>query len=380
MHNEVPSGASQGHHRRAVAVGILMACTAMLVVAAVTAMAGTQPGTAGLDKRHYELSSTAVLTVTDADLNTSATERQSATVNLKSTSDGNGIQIVLQETANDSGVFSGTVGFNLVASDGVARSLKVAAGDAVTLTYTDASPSATVTDTARMFTDDATGSFDKARYSVADTATLAVTDVDRNLDATTAETISVNLKSESDGTGVDVVLTETAADSGLFSGTARFTTGSSSGTTLKVAAGNTLTLTYSEPLFAGTTATRTATAVMNRDGTTAFTATVYSLMDAATARVTDTDLNTSAATRETVAVNVKSTSDTSGISVTLTETGLDTGVFEGTTRFTSGPSTANELKTASGDTLTVTYAEVTTFSGTPATRTATARMATDGTA
>ncbi|MBV6492434.1 MAG: hypothetical protein LDLANPLL_00427 [Turneriella sp.] len=67
--------------------------------------------------------------------------------------------------------------------------------------------------------------------------------------------------------------------------------------------------------------------------------------------------NTNTSVAESVAVTVTSTSDSTGISLTLTETGVNTGLFETGTllNFTTGASVGNQIKVASGDTITATY-------------------------
>ncbi len=58
-------------------------------------------------------------------------------------------------------------------------------------------------------------------------------------------------------------------------------------------------------------------------------------------------------------VNIKSGSDSSGIDVTLTETGVDTGIFEGTVTLVAAESDeeTSELQAAHGDTVTATYTD-----------------------
>jgi hypothetical protein len=57
----------------------------------------------------------------------------------------------------------------------------------------------------------------------------------------------------------------------------------------------------------------------------------------------------------TVTVLVTSTGDPTGIPVTLTETGPNTGVFTGSFELTSGPSATNSLHVESGNTIKATY-------------------------
>lgn len=81
--------------------------------------------------------------------------------------------------------------------------------------------------------------------------------------------------------------------------------------------------------------------------------------------------NTNSATLQTIIVNARSTSDATGINLTLTETGVNAGTFSSTAtgthlNFTTGASAGNQLRVASGDTVTISY----TYSGTTYTATA----------
>ena len=75
-------------------------------------------------------------------------------------------------------------------------------------------------------------------------------------------------------------------------------------------------------------------------------------------RVTDSDRNSNSGTAETFAVTIKSDTETTAESVTLTETGVNTGIFSGSiafevaTSFTNGDS---KLQVQKGDKLTGTY-------------------------
>ena len=91
----------------------------------------------------------------------------------------------------------------------------------------------------------------------------------------------------------------------------------------------------------------------------------YGLSDTAVVTLKDTDLNIDPESRQTVNVRITSTSDTTGITLTLKETGVDSGIFTSTSfgkdlRFTSGASDdVNELiRVANGDTITVIYNDV----------------------
>ncbi len=76
----------------------------------------------------------------------------------------------------------------------------------------------------------------------------------------------------------------------------------------------------------------------------------------------NTAANTNIATLQDITVNASSTSDATGITLTLRETGTNTGIFSSNTfgtnlNFTAGASAGNQLQVASGDTVTITLTQ-----------------------
>jgi hypothetical protein len=94
---------------------------------------------------------------------------------------------------------------------------------------------------------------------------ITLTDPDLDLNAGVQETVSVHVTSTSDGAGIWVTLKETGVNTGIFTSTDQgmdlgVTTGSSDDVNelIKVAAGNTVTVTYAD---AEPAADRTGTAL-----------------------------------------------------------------------------------------------------------------------
>lgn len=90
-----------------------------------------------------------------------------------------------------------------------------------------------------------------------------------------------------------------------------------------------------------------------------FNATQYKLSSTAIVSVTDTASNLDPNTAETIIANVTSTSHPTGILLTLHETDVNTGVFNGTMKFTTGASSGTALQSSTGDTITAAFANVT---------------------
>ncbi len=100
------------------------------------------------------------------------------------------------------------MGFTTGASDDVNELIQVTDGDTVTVTYTDAVPAGSRTDTATWEQNmTGTATFDLPTYaSTNDTALITVTDMDLNLDGGANETTSAGVTSTTDGVGITMTL------------------------------------------------------------------------------------------------------------------------------------------------------------------------------
>ncbi len=92
-------------------------------------------------------------------------------------------------------------------------------------------------------------------------------------------------------------------------------------------------------------------------GTIVLDAAIYTCSDAAAMQVVDCDLNLSAIAIDTVNVTLASTSEAGGETVTLTETAIDSAIFEGSIPL-STTNGVGILLIGSGDLLTATYTDV----------------------
>ena len=89
--------------------------------------------------------------------------------------------------------------------------------------------------------------FDEDAYLANSSATVNVSDIDMNLNNDAIENFTVELWSDSDSGGVDLTVTETSEASGEFSGVVFFTTtDASSGHTLRVSEGDSITASYDD--------------------------------------------------------------------------------------------------------------------------------------
>jgi len=156
--------------------------------------------------------------------------------------------------------------------------------------------------------------FNTSQYRLSESATITVTDPSAN---GSIDTKTVNIKSNSDTTGINLIFTETDANSGNFTRSPiTFTTGSSSGSTLKASAGDTITAT--------TTAGQTSTASIYPI-TVDFNSAGYTLGDRALITVTDQNSNTNSGSPQSITISAST--PTESVNLVLVETGDDTGIF-----------------------------------------------------
>lgn len=303
--------------------------------------AGKDAGAFGeiyFDETNYTGSTdTASISLEDANLTVSAVN-----ITVKSSSDSTGTSISL---AGSNGQYSGIVGFSKVSSG--SGKIKVKDGDAITAVYNDANPvgvrscAATWNDFAMSPTGVVT--FDQSNYFGL-TQSSQITLVDSDL---TGTTVNVNVKSSSDTTGITISLT---GSSGTYAGTVGFTSGTSGSGKIKVADGNTITVTYSD---ANPVGSRTDTALWQSSshGFVYFDSDKYSyLLMPALITVVDQDIIGS-----TIDVKVVSSMDSTGITLNLTET--NDGVYTGYLGLTTEASSSNRIKVFDNGTITVTYNE-----------------------
>ena len=322
---------------------------------------------------------TLTVTVEDADLNTNTGVAETVVVTVVNDVTGESENVTLTETGVDTGIFVGTVNttFGTTAGTNNDGTFNTQATDIVTVTYNDA---ATATGGTASPTDTNTvgggtnGTVDITATSIpGDTLTITVEDADLNTNTGVAETVTVTAVNPVTGESEDVILTETGPNTGVFTNTVATTFGTTAGTdndgTFNTQDMDTITVTYNDALTStGGTASPTDTDTVGGGTDGAVDITDNSVPgDTLTVTVDDADLNTDAGVAETVVVTV--VNDVTGESedVTLTETGPNTGVFEGTVDTTFGTTAGTDndgtFNTQDMDTVTVTYNDALTSVG-----------------
>ena len=90
----------------------------------------------------------------------------------------------------------------------------------------------------------ATISLDKSSYTTQDSPKVNIIDKDANVDPNSINTVHVNVTSTTDKTGIPITLTETEPNTGIFEGQFSFTPGTSSGTSIQIASGDDVRISY----------------------------------------------------------------------------------------------------------------------------------------
>ena len=254
------------------------------------------------DKTEYKLGDTATVTVIDAG------SSGSIVATITSDTDGTGISITLTETSP--GTFTGSLTFTENGSSS-GSTLKASPGDTITASFSGSQGSATI------FTRTVDFSGTTA-FNLNSTAHVRVLDQNANTNTGIANTVTVTVATDADPSGVILILTETGVDTGVFGGNS-----GSTQSNLIFFEGN------SGLVPQDTTVTISQTDGGNTDGS----------------NVDPNDF-------DQITVDIKSNSDTTGISLVLNETGINTAVFEGTLSLsTSSSNQATGTIKAVGDDL-----------------------------
>lgn len=323
----------------------------------------TTTGTLELDKSIYKVNEYVAATVVDPDMNKDPKAKDTITgrLTVKSDTAPGGVSVDLTETGKDTDTFTGKIKITLT---GAAGELKVKRGDTITVTYKDEETSGgggtiKVTKTARVFSADGSIALDKSVYSPRSKVKITVTDPDENINSNAIDTITgkVRVYTTSDPSGITIDVTETDVDTGVFTATIKLAE-TTSGMNLKATHGDGLTAVYTEEADAAgnkDVARRVSASISYQTATMTFDKNIYLMTDTATITLNEPDKNLDPSLKESVTVTVTSTSDSAGIRVTLIETDVDTGIFNGTFTFTSGTSVGTMLQAKKGDTIKAIY-------------------------
>lgn len=311
-----------------------------------------------VDKATVKAGDKLTITVTDQDNNRDSKSTQSVNINYEYT-DNNGNTQTGTWTLSETDVNTGT----FTISKTIGSDIKVKPGSTMTFTYDDTSPSyvtatagypsSPVQLTANVEVASFTGtlSIDKSEYGLGSKMVITVNDPDLNTDITSAEqtTVTLRISGYADQT---LTLNEENASSSVFTTTY---TWNSTDTNL---IGKTFQIYYKDATDAsGNTVYAVVTGTIKSwDAVVSFDKNYYNVGDIATISVTDPDLNRNPSQIETAQVTVTSDSDPIGQTITVTETGVNTGVFTGKIQISSTFATG-KVYAKVGDTLTAKFTD-----------------------
>lgn len=195
---------------------------------------------------------------------------------------------------------------------------------------------------------------DRSEYLLGDDILIAVKDEHGDMNFADRDTITVHVSSNSDPVGLDVDLEEDEETPRTFVGSVRVSS-STSADEVNASLGDTITIKY-ERLDDGAQesvdAKVTDVAVMQDRA-------IYDISDSPVISVIDPNANTSGSPDD-VAVEIVSSSD--NLTLTLSETGVSTGIFEGQFNFSETMSGADTLLVAPIDDVKVTYMDTASIS------------------
>ena len=342
----------------------------------------------------HPASGTGIVRVIEPDLNLDPDAIDTLNVNVRSDSSVRGIDLTVTETNWSTAIFEGTVNFTTT-GESSGTTLRVTEGDTITAEYEDhtlpdpyttadtlgITATSQIQGTAPTTTQNGvTVEFDQPVYTWTDKVGITITAPDYNLNSNQIDEIggggsaAGQIQIETNIAALNnYKLVETGADTGIFSGSVYLTgfaphdadgdrdpndasgTTSGSGPTdgLLAADGDdglemTFTLADNRHIIAN--------AIIRWNiGVVQWLESGYPVYGSGVIRVIDPDMNLNQNAVDTFDIVVWSDTDAGGIDLTVTETDLATGIFEGTARFTIDDDGSPWLRVAEGDTVTAEY-------------------------
>ncbi|RMH59454.1 MAG: T9SS C-terminal target domain-containing protein [Candidatus Hydrogenedentota bacterium] len=326
-----------------------------------------------LNQATYTPSETVSITLSDPDRNRRPRLAETVTVILRDPTTTDSETVLLTETGETSGIFTGLLPLIKVGlptnGDG---NLLVQVGDEIRAEYTDAyDGSETALDTATIVPDPTPSaiSLNAETYVVADRLVITVIDLDQNLLALAVETVAVTVFVPGTGDTETVVLTETAAATGGFTNAAGLRLSDTRGANLEdgilmIGAGDTFSVTYRDPDAPSDSATVAGTFVMTfSTSALSFEKAIYAPGDSVVAVLTDPNANVDPRSPDTVSVTIIDAARGDTETVELTETTDTSGVFRNVVGLSFEVSDTpgvedGVIQARLGETLTVTYRDL----------------------
>ncbi|OMF24423.1 hypothetical protein BK133_23075, partial [Paenibacillus sp. FSL H8-0548] len=355
---------------------VMIAGAVLPMMPAMTAYAAST-GTMSVDKSFVAVGESVNITVTDTNngdtvLNTDSGSVQTTTVAVSSPDDAlrSPLMITLTETGANTGIFQGSLKLvDTNTTSPAANEIKVQNNNAVSILdpnwdNPDALSPIVINVTRRDYATGAVKLYDNVSNSLINSLVhdgqvvrVELTDADLNTSTTTVQTRAVNLTTTAGVNGNDLILTETGNNTGVFEGT--FTVGDD----IAPAHNERFYIEYADEHMENTlNGTVTKTLLYRNFSAAALTVTpgTAATNEPITVELTDLDLNLDEANAENVSVKISSQADSTGLSLTLTETGANTGVFRGSFEMEAGATNAgaHKISVANNGTVTINYTDL----------------------
>jgi len=329
-----------------------------------------------------------VLQIIDPDVNLDPNVIDTFLTPVFSNSDLAGVVLNMTETGPRTGIFQGTVHFSK--STSFSNSLHVSgAENTITGEYIDRTlpPPYTPSDqipinatmaihSGKIATSQAKVKLDKSVYTWTDRVNIRLTEPDHNLDPSEIDTVNVAVSTRGNSIS-PYKLVETGPNTGIFTGYVILT----GDPRLKGAGG--VDGNGKEPTGGGPSGVGPSDGLLpaeNSDGiSVSFQAQKHAVVATApihwnigkvtwlqssypvngngTCSIADPDMNLNPMAIDKFFTNVWSDSDSGGIELNMTETGMSTGIFQGIVFFTNSTSSGSHLHVSPGDTVTCEYGD-----------------------
>jgi hypothetical protein len=336
-------------------------------------------GAITLDALSYPIGSDVTISVTDPDWNLDPGAKDEIpippgaeggdpdVVDVRSTSDMTGILVALTETDVDTSIFEGDVTIKDDDSSQAGGILKVVKGDTIYARYTDqldaAEAEQSIETTAIVTAATGSISIDKTVYHVNSKVVITIVDPDRDESDTAIDEIEEDegllvVRTTTMGSTEDVgTAEETGVTTGIFEVSFTLNTGD-----FDASDGDGMTITYTDEYEAGgaRNVAKSVTAMIVAElATLEWDKNTYLVGDTATLTVNDPDANDNPDLLQTKTLTVYSSTDPAGITVSVRETGENTGLFTGTCTFSYSSTAGSMIRVSDGDTITASYTDYT---------------------
>jgi len=320
-------------------------------------------GTVKLDKSNYTgLYSVATVSISDLDLNLRPDYKDIARVRITSKADPRGFVLLVNETGENTGVFSGSFKFGTGGTDSDKDIIKVSPTDTITASYTDERNLSNITNTVNT----ANAAFQFSEAAILTSAVndegagnmldITINDPDANM-PDFVDRIIVKVGSGESMNDITLYLDETGTNTGSFKCNLYLIDGESHENSLQMTGADKINIKYTDSTTPeGNVKDIVKTIKWSYQGTILkLDKTGYTGYNSS-AKITLNNMDLNKDKKKIDFVEVKVNTSSSGIKLKLTETSADSGEFSGTLNFGRFSKSSNGvIRVVNNDTVTVTY-------------------------